>query len=548
MNTQPWTQVDCGPQRWWVDPSWSQQLLDDGGLRLKQWSDEGKIEIVKQSESRTVYRVGLPERPVYIKHYPVNNLKARAKQWVRQAKALTEWQRTIQLNERSVPTTTPVAVGQHPEQGSYIITEEIPESQSLLEYVESHWHRWQQRDDQHQSRQLIAEVSQFLARMLQNGISHDDLHAGNILIHSTAEGTREWYLIDPYAVQTQPPCDRKALRNTLALISHSFWHYLSPRQRLQAWAIFRRTSGYHFHRDEERSFLMELQKHLERQLYAQWNQRAKRNTKANRDFYELRVRRCNAWASRQVPANWLSRFLFDPEEWMASPAGEVFKASRHGRVVKLQAEHEAIVIKQFAARHALDRIIGRWRRSPALHCYRMAYRLQTAHIPISKPLAVVEQRRHGQLLHSYFFMEYLDNTQDLGAYWLQASNTARRQVSEQLARLIAQLHRYRMSHRDLKALNILVQPRGEASQIYLIDFRGVTHSWWLTHQRRCKDLARLAISAITTMQASRTDLLRFLLWYLSQDEQPRWRHYWKQIARYMQAKILQNLKRQRRLS
>jgi tRNA A-37 threonylcarbamoyl transferase component Bud32 len=548
MKTQPWTQVDCGNAHWWVNPDWSGQLLDADGLRLEEWQAQGNVEIVKQSESRTVYRVGLPERSIYIKHYPASTMKARAKLWVRPAKALTEWQRTMQLHERAVPTTTPVAVGQHSEQGSYIITEEIPQAKSLLEYVEEHWSNWQEQGDQRATRQLMIEAAQFLARMLQHGIRHNDLHAGNILIHTNDHGAREWYLIDPYAVQTQPPCDHIALRQSLTLLSHSFWHLFTPRQQLEAWVLFHRYSGYHFCREEERKLLSELQRDLRSKLYSHWNQRAKRNTKANRDFYELRVRRSHAWASRGVPANWLSRFLFDPIEWMQKQAEVVFKASRHGSVVKMRADKEAVVIKQFTARHTLDKFIGRWRRSPALHCYRMAYRLQTAHIPIAKPLAVVEQRRHGQLLHSYFFMECLENTQDLGEYWLQASRPARLQLSTQLAGHIARMHRYRMSHRDLKALNILVQTHSDDCQLYLIDYRGVSHSWWLTDRRRCKDLARLALSALLTLQASRTDLLRFLLTYLGKEEQPQWRIYWNTIARLMQSKVRQNQARRRRLS
>jgi tRNA A-37 threonylcarbamoyl transferase component Bud32 len=548
MTNPTWQKIDCGQEQWWVAPNWRQQLLNQDGLRLQQWTDEGKVEIVKHSLNRTVYRVGLAGKPVYVKHYEVNDYLGRVRSWLRQAKAWIEWRHTVLLQERSVPTVTPVAVGRHPNLGSYIITEEIPDAQPLQEFLDLHWEEWKRSRQQGACQKLVKEIGTFLAQMLKNGIVHDDLHAGNVLVHTDALGHRNWYLIDPYNVQRKPRSHRKALLDTLALMIHNNWHRLSAQDRLRGWLSFRQSMGLQLTKIDERRFLTQLHDEIQSRIYSVWNQRVRRNTKANRDFYELRVRRSRAWASRDIPADWLAKFLFEPEQSLKKPV-QVIKRSRHGLAATIAGPTEPVLIKKFTPRHVWDRLFGRWRRSPALHCYRMAYRLYTAFLPTARPLAVVEKHRHGQLLSSYVLTEYLKDTVPLGEYWPQIAPEVQQQTLLSLAGLIQRLHSFRLSHRDLKLTNILARHHGEKPvELFLIDLRGVTHSFWLTTSRRQKDLARLALSAITSLKASRTDLLRFLRRYLKNNELPHWRKWWKQIAGFMSMKIRQNHKRNRIVS
>ncbi len=548
MTDPTWEKIDCGQEQWWVDTNWRQQLLNQDGLRLQQWTDEGKVEVVKHSLNRTVYRVGLAGKPVYIKHYEVHDYRSRVRLWLLQAKAWIEWRRTVLLQERSVPTVTPVAVGRHPNLGSYIITEEIPDAQSLQDYLDLHWEEWKRTHQLVACQSLIKEVSHFLAQMLRNGIVHEDLHAGNVLVHIDALGHRQWYLIDPYKVQRKSRSSHKVFLSTLALMVHTNWHRLSAQDRLRGWVSFRQSMDLQLSPVEERQFLAQLHQEIESRIYSVWNQRVRRNTKANRDFYELRVRRSRAWASRDIPADWLAKFLFEPEQAIKKPV-QVIKKSRHGLAAVIAGPTEPVLIKKFTPRHVWDRLFGRWRRSPALHCYRMAYRLQTAFLPTARPLAVVEKHRHGQLLSSYVLTEYLKDTEQLGEYWPQIAPEVQQQTLLNLAGLIQRLHSFRLSHRDLKLTNILARSQGEKPvELFLIDLRGVTHSCWLTTSRRQKDLARLALSATTSLRASRTDLLRFLLRYLKDDERPQWQKWWKQIDRLMSMKVRQNLKRNRIVS
>ena len=42
-----WSWSQTGPVGWWVRPEWSRTLLGPDGLRLAQWSAEGRLTTIK---------------------------------------------------------------------------------------------------------------------------------------------------------------------------------------------------------------------------------------------------------------------------------------------------------------------------------------------------------------------------------------------------------------------------------------------------------------------------------------------------------------------
>jgi len=106
----------------------------------------------------------------------------------------------------------------------------------------------------------------------------------------------------------------------------------------------------------------------------------------------------------------------------------------------------------------------------------------------------------------------------------------RRQVIEQLARIVRRLHDSRLCHRDLYTCHVFVDVDQEGgTRFSLIDLQRMIRPilrrrrWWI------KDLAALAASAPTDC-ITRTDRLRFLLAYLRQDNlDPRARRWWYDV-------------------
>ena len=129
---------------------------------------------------------------------------------------------------------------------------------------------------------------------------------------------------------------------------------------------------------------------------------------------------------------------------------------------------------------------------------------------------------------------------------------------DQAARLLAALHHRRLSQRDLKGANLLVNTvpwfvssRGAVErpsaadetspgpQIWFIDLVGVRQHDWLTQARRAQNLARLYASFHGRGHITRTDLPRFLFAYLGFDASD-WKTWYKAIARAFQAKVRRN--------
>src|SRR4029077_1080403 len=112
------------------------------------------------------------------------------------------------------------------------------------------------------------------------------------------------------------------------------------------------------------------------------------------------------------------------------------------------------------------------------------------------------------------------------------------------ARLVLELHRRMLSHRDLKAANILMSPaRCPLSRLHaqdtgapvnaltpwLIDLVGLSPYRRLRRARRVQNLARLHASFHQHKSLTRTDKLRFLRVYLQWGVLARgdWKRWWR---------------------
>ncbi len=149
--------------------------------------------------------------------------------------------------------------------------------------------------------------------------------------------------------------------------------------------------------------------------------------------------------------------------------------------------------------------------------------------------------------------------------------TLRRQIAE-IATVLRELHRRCLSHRDLKAANILVSrdkssiysPFSDsawttanqtllpifATSVWLIDLVGVRRYRWLSRRRKIQNLTRLNASFPMSSLLTRTDRLRFLRTYLRWclHGKANWKSWWLAIDRATQEKISLNHKRGRLLA
>jgi serine/threonine protein kinase len=118
--------------------------------------------------------------------------------------------------------------------------------------------------------------------------------------------------------------------------------------------------------------------------------------------------------------------------------------------------------------------------------------------------------------------------------------------------LVRSLHERSLSHRDLKASNILIKisPDDQRHQLSLIDLVGVRLRHPLPMKRRVQNLARLSLSLNVVQGRTRTDTLQFLRAYLPWGLSPRndWKGLWRSVEKAIRAKRFQNLRSGRPLS
>jgi serine/threonine protein kinase len=107
------------------------------------------------------------------------------------------------------------------------------------------------------------------------------------------------------------------------------------------------------------------------------------------------------------------------------------------------------------------------------------------------------------------------------------------------------MHEMGLSHRDLKAANILWSPATKS--FHFIDLVGAARQSQLSTSVRVRNLARLQVSFAQNPHLTRTDRLRFLSIYLCWALRGRagWKDWWKKIAEASREKIEQNHQRGR---
>lgn len=217
-------------------------LLRDPDAPLKT----GSAQVLKRSPSSEVVRLSMPlagaATEVVYKRFncpkPLDALRAT----VHHSPALRAWHAGHGLLIRRIPTPRPLAVIERTPglliRETYLLSQFIPNSRSLKDYVADLAASGPAGVRQHRLRALIFQLAELVRRMHERSISHRDMKASNFLIAPGSEGTGsiEIYLIDLAGAQIWRRLPQKRRLQNLARILVS----------LQSFAVFTRSDFLRF--------------------------------------------------------------------------------------------------------------------------------------------------------------------------------------------------------------------------------------------------------------------------------------------------------------
>jgi tRNA A-37 threonylcarbamoyl transferase component Bud32 len=530
--------------RWHLAPDWV-----GPPPRLDEWSSAGLARVVKQAPHRTVWQVQLPGLDVHVKSY-----REGARRWLCGSRARREFQITREAARRGLPTLNALAWGED-EAGSYLVTRSLPEAVSLLELLQGNLEPCPRC-------KLLRALGHLLALAYRAGVYHDDLHPGNVLVCRDADAVR-LFLIDLGDARLGVPLSWPACRDNLVLLNRWFALRASGTDRFRIWqtcsrdlAVVDVKEGARAVERQTRTSLLRFCDRLDRRCLG-----------GNRHFRRVRSAGLAGLAVTDVD---LSALVVAPDGPLGSAAAAVhlLKRSASSAVVEMELAGRSVVYKRHTVTRWTDPLAALFRPPPALRAYIMGHALRLRGLPTPRPLAVWHRRRLGLSAEGYLLLERVPQARELADFVAHLATRpweeGRRRLLalvEELAGLVRKLHGWNLSHRDLKAANILVSPQAwvhgqrglreagpdGADHPWFVDLVGVRKHRRLGRGVRVRNLARLSASFLAVAAVTRTVCLRFLLAYLG-GARAEWKSWWNEVAAATRAKVQRNRRLGRPLS
>jgi tRNA A-37 threonylcarbamoyl transferase component Bud32 len=472
----------------------------------------------------------------------VTSPRAWGREVIRLPKAQLEFDNATALRERGVPAVEPLAWGGRDSLWpgeSFLVTRALTGT-PFLQFLERDLVAMPPAERRAVRRQLALALALLFARLHDAGVAHPDPHPGNLLVELPASGEPRFALLDLHDVRVGKPLTWPESLANLALFNRWFQMRATRADRLRFWHAYRRSRVSL--RAPTTSEFRDGAKQLEVETHASnlrlWAGREGRWLGSNRTIRAVRRGPLRGLAVRDLPDDFLQSLLADPDAVFARADGRVLKdcPSATVAVVPMPTPGGAVpvVFKRVNVRSWLDPLKNLVRRSHAVRSWANGHALRDRWLPTPRPLAVFHRYRGGLPAEGYILTEMVPDAAPL--------RPAGRDLIERLARVLRAMHDRGVSHRDLKAPNILL---ADGTDPVLIDLVGVRTRVNLTVAKRAKELSRLNASFVNDPAVSRTDRLRFLRVYLATG--PRlggaevdWKSWWKLVSRATAAKVARN--------
>lgn len=208
---KPPSQVEAtaGGIAWTLEEGFAQPLTREVLPHIQALDSLPQARLVKRSLQRTVHLVELSGGSrVIVKEYRLRNWRQRLKRRLFGPKPVLEWRASRRLLEVEVPASHAIAVGlpAPPRQDveGYLIVEVLPGVTSLPAHLRE-LARPGGGEAARAHGEFLRELARFVRRLHDRGVSHHDLHCGNILVHPAAAPDARFLVIDLHRISIGAP-------------------------------------------------------------------------------------------------------------------------------------------------------------------------------------------------------------------------------------------------------------------------------------------------------------------------------------------------------
>lgn len=539
------------------------QLFDANGLRLPQWKQQGRAVLVKNGSGRTIYHVRLPDLDIYVKHFrattPINLLH----QMVRRGRAEKEFHLAHRLKECGVDTIKPVALGERWHRGvlleSYLITETIPDGLTLYELIERFVLTDRMVFPPSMRFYFADELAKLAATIHAAGLEHRDLHERNIIVQPQPGGGYRFFLLDLHELRVHRELNWNRATRELARMGRYFTIRTTQTDRFR---FFRKYAQYRGIAPEK---IRELSRKVEHETMESradfWRRRDTKPQNRASKIQEYSIPGARAYALSEIPEATVKRLMQDPDLPFQQSVLHWWKIGRGTRVAEVELPEirrgDTLIYKQYYFKGWHESLAALFRQNQASRAWNCGAALLLRELPTPQPLVLIHKMRFGLPVTSYLVTERVPDALTISRYLerhlpgLEQEEQKRivRGVIEEAAMLLRRLHERRVTHRDLKASNILVSTTDDPAhpKLWLIDLDGVQTWQTVPDKHRLQNLTRFYVSFHRSPWISLSDRLRFLKIYLGRRfrDRPHWKSLWSKILDQAERKIRRNLRQGR---
>jgi tRNA A-37 threonylcarbamoyl transferase component Bud32 len=544
--------VRAGGRVWHLSPE-GDALFGTLGPTHDQWLRDGSAEVVKHGPHRTVYRVSLAVGVVYVKHCRLNGPRAWAREVMRPPKARLEFENAARLRALGIGAATPLAWGRADTRWpseSFLITRDLAPAVPFTDFMETQFPVFAPDERGRVRRQLARGLGRFMAVLHDCGVTHPDPHPGNLLVELPGSLMPHFSLLDVHDVRFGRPLPWAESRANLILYNRWFQLRASTTDRARFWHEYWATRQTLPVASDVREAAAELERATCASNRRFWLARTARYRGTHRTIRKVRAGSVRGLAVRDLPDDFLRTLLHNPDAIFARVDVKLLKQCVGSTVAELEVQTpagpKAVVLKRVNVRTMLDPLKNLFRSSAVRRSWLLGHGLCERWIPTPRPLALFH--RHVGILpaEGYLLTEKVPDAIGLPeAVRVCRDATLLRVWAEKLARVVRTMHDRGVSHRDLKAPNVMLQGAAtdpaNATPV-LIDLVGVSAgARAVPFGRRTKELARLNASFLEMPHVTRGERLRFLRTYLGAGErEPDWKKWWKAVSLATAAKVAKN--------